>query len=111
MRFITWDGSQVQRSPVSGWVRTQWPSSLFVNPGFTIGIDGIDHDEAMSLLNRLYDHAGQEQFTCRFEWKPGSVAFWDNRAVWHYALNDYPGHRREMHRITLDGCELAAASI
>ena len=84
--------------------------ALFVNPGFTIGIDGIANDEAWSILQRLYDHAGQEQFVCRFEWKPGSVAFWDNRAVWHYALNDYPGHRREMHRITLDGCTLNAAA-
>lgn len=85
--------------------------ALFVNPGFTIGIDGMADDEATTMLQRLYEHAGQEQFTCRFEWKPGSVAFWDNRAVWHYALNDYPGHRREMHRITLDGCPLEGAAI
>ncbi len=79
---------------------------LFVNPGFTVGIDGIADEEAKLILLKLYEHAGQEQFTCRFEWKPGSVAFWDNRAVWHFAQNDYEGHRRVMHRITLDGCPL-----
>ena len=84
--------------------------ALFVNPGFTIGIDGMADDEAGPILQRLYEHAGQDQFTCRFVWKPGSLAFWDNRAVWHNALNDYPGHRREMHRITLDGCQLERAS-
>jgi len=83
---------------------------LFVNPGFTIGIEGIEDDEAKLLLLRLYEHAGQEQFTCRFVWEPGSIAFWDNRAVWHFAQNDYAGHRRVMHRITLDGCPLEAAN-
>ncbi len=44
-----------------------------------------------------------------FRWEPGSVAIWDNRATWHNAKNDYRGYRREMHRITLDGCSLDAA--
>lgn len=79
---------------------------LFVNPGFTIGIDGMDDEEAKLMLLALYEHAGQPQFTCRFTWEPGSVAFWDNRAVWHLAENDYAGHRRVMHRITVDGCSL-----
>lgn len=83
--------------------------ALFVNPGFTIGIEGMKNDEAQSTLQRLYDHAGRDEFVGRFVWEPGSVAFWDNRAVWHHALNDYPGQRREMHRITLDGCALSAA--
>jgi len=83
--------------------------ALFVNPAFTIGIEGLDADESQQILQRLYDHAGQTEFTCRFAWKPGSVAFWDNRAVWHNAMNDYAGHRRMMHRITLDGCALTAA--
>jgi len=80
--------------------------TLFVNPGFTVGIEGMGDDEAKEVLERLYEHAGRPEFACRFVWEPGSIAFWDNRAVWHLAMNDYPGYRREMHRITLDGCAL-----
>ena len=55
------------------------------------------------LLDYLYRHAVKPEFTCRFQWQKGSLAFWDNRATWHYAANDYQGEHRLMHRITLDG--------
>jgi taurine dioxygenase len=48
-------------------------------------------------------HAARPEFTCRFQWRAGSIAFWDNRSTWHYAVNDYAGQRRLMHRITLQG--------
>jgi len=82
--------------------------ALYVNPGFTVGFDGWTVEESRPLLEYLYQHASSEAFTFRFQWEPGSVAFWDNRATWHYALNDYPGQRRLMHRITLDGEALSA---
>lgn len=81
--------------------------ALYVNPTFTTGIDGLDHDEATMLLHALYDHATNDDFVERFTWAPGSIAFWDSRAVWHHALNDYPGQRRLMHRVTIEGCTLA----
>ena len=81
---------------------------LYVNAAFTIGIKDMPQEESTALLMQLYQHAQQDQFVTRFEWKPGSIAFWDNRATWHYALNDYQGERRVMHRITLEGCALAA---
>jgi len=81
---------------------------LYVNAAFTIGIKGWSREDSMKLLMKLYTHAAQDRFVTRFEWKPGSIAFWDNRATWHYALNDYQGERRVMHRITLEGCALAA---
>lgn len=61
------------------------------------------------LLDYLYDHAAQPQFTYRHRWRTGDVAFWDNRATWHCALDDCYGHRRIMHRITLEGEELRPA--
>lgn len=82
-------------------------AALYVNPGFTVRIDGWTEYESRPLLDYLFRVAARPEHTCRFQWHPGSVAFWDNRATWHYALNDYPGERRLMHRVTIDGCELA----
>lgn len=80
--------------------------ALYVNPGFTLHFEGWTVEESRPLLEYLYRHASRPEFTCRFQWQQGSVAFWDNRCTWHYALNDYPGQRRLMHRITVGGVAL-----
>src|SRR5882757_339525 len=77
--------------------------ALYVNPGFTLRFDGWTAEESRPLLSYLYQHASRPEFTCRLRWRNGSLAFWDNRSTWHYALNDYQGERRLMHRITIEG--------
>ena len=81
--------------------------ALYVNPGFTLHFDGWTATESKPLLDYLYTHAVQLEHTTRFQWAPGSIAFWDNRCTWHYALNDYHGTRREMHRITIEGSPIS----
>ena len=71
-------------------------------------IEGWTDDESRGLLDTLYRHASKPDFCTRFAWQDGSLAFWDNRATWHYAVNDYQGERRLMHRITIEGCALVA---
>ncbi len=82
--------------------------ALYVNRAFTLHIDGWTVEESQPLLQYLYGVGGRPEHTCRFRWERGSVAFWDNRATWHYALDDYPGETRRMHRVTIDGGELSA---
>jgi taurine dioxygenase len=76
---------------------------LFVNPIYTVGIEGMEPDEAHQLLARLYRHATRPDLTCRFRWSKGAVAIWDNRMTMHYALNDYDGQRRLLWRTTFAG--------
>lgn len=94
----------VVRHPLSG------KSVLYVNPGFTVKFAGWSVEDSEPLLSYLYQHASKPEFTCRFRWRKGSLAFWDNRATWHYALNDYHGSARLMHRITLEGDALESAA-
>lgn len=80
---------------------------LYVNPGFTLEIVDVDPEESRTLLQQLYDHIMQDRFHYRHKWREGDLAMWDNRATWHYALNDYHGHRRYLNRITIEGVALA----
>jgi taurine dioxygenase len=78
-------------------------NGLFVNPQFTQTILGLSKNESNAILDMLYRHCQQPELTCRFRWRPGSVAFWDNRATLHYALDDYGDAARLAHRVTLRG--------
>ncbi len=79
---------------------------LSVNPGHTVGLEGWGREESKAFLDALYEHVAKPQFTCEFDWQPGSVTLWDNRSTWHFANNDYQGQSRLMHRITLAGSPL-----
>jgi taurine dioxygenase len=87
----------VRRHPVTGRL------ALYVNNNFTTRILGITKQESDLLLPYLLQHVQRPDFQVRFRWAPGSVAFWDNRVTQHYAVPDYSGHRRIMHRVTLTG--------
>ena len=69
----------------------------------TAHIRGWTEKESLPLLQFLLEHQIRPEFTCRFRWKVGSLAFWDNRCAMHNPINDYHGFRRVMHRITLAG--------
>jgi taurine dioxygenase len=77
--------------------------ALYCSIAHTIRFKDMTVEESAPLLKFLHEHQTKPEFTCRFQWEPGSLAFWDNRAAMHNAVNDYHGYRRVMHRITLAG--------
>lgn len=87
----------VRTHPVSG------KQALFVNRIFTSSIVGLQKSESDALLEMLFQHAERPEFQCRFKWRPGSVAFWDNRCAQHLALWDYYPNRRRGQRVTIKG--------
>lgn len=77
--------------------------ALFVNTLHTERLENMSVAESAGLLHYLFEHSTRPEFTCRFRWEPGSIAFWDNRCCQHLALDDYPGQRRLMHRVQVRG--------
>ena len=77
--------------------------ALYVNTAHTLRFAGMTAEESAPILDYLFRHQVRPEFTCRFRWRPGSIAFWDNRCALHNPINDYHGHRRVMHRVTLAG--------
>jgi len=77
--------------------------ALYINVGHTLRFRDMSEEESAPILAYLFQHQVRPEFTCRFVWKPGSLAFWDNRCALHNPVNDYHGYRRVMHRVTLAG--------
>jgi taurine dioxygenase len=87
----------VRRHPESG------RKALFVNAIYTQRFADMTEAESRPLLDFLYQHCIRPEFTCRFRWAAGSLAVWDNRCTLHYAINDYDGQRRLLHRTAVAG--------
>ncbi len=100
------DASGVQTESIHPVIRTHPETgrkALYVNRGHTVCFEGATPEESEPILEYLFDHTIKPEFTCRFQWEIGSIAVWDNRCALHYPLNDYHGHRRVMHRVTMEG--------
>lgn len=102
-----YDKAKREHPPVTHPVVRTHPETgrrgLFVNDGFTTHIKGLKRAESDAILKFLNQHIQRPEFLVRWRWKPGSIAFWDNRITQHYAVNDYLPHRRVMHRATVLG--------
>ncbi len=77
--------------------------TLYVNPGFTVGIAGLDENESQALLDELFDHATKPEFQYRHKWQPGQIVACDNRATMHSATGGYEGQPRTLWRMIIGG--------
>jgi taurine dioxygenase len=87
----------VRTHPISG------KKAIFVNPQFTLRINGLKADESDALLRLLYEQSHVPEYQFRLRWKPGTIVLWDNPSTQHYAANDYYPNRRTMERVAVVG--------
>jgi len=97
LKVLTGEHPIVRTHPETG------RKALYTSDAHTASIRGWTEKESLPLLKFLWEHQTKPEFTCRFRWQPGSLAFWDNRCAMHNPINDYHGFRRVMHRVTLKG--------
>jgi taurine dioxygenase len=103
---ITMDQNHIVEGNFHPLVRTHpetGKKSLYVDHAYSLGIHGLDDEEAAAILGYLKRHVAREIFTCRLHWENRTFVIWDNRSVIHYAFNDYDGYRREMFRTIVEG--------
>jgi taurine dioxygenase len=97
LKLLTAEHPIVRTHPETG------RKALYTSDAHTSHFADWTEQESLSLLKFLWEHQVKPEFTCRFRWDVGSLAFWDNRCAMHNPINDYHGYRRVMHRITLAG--------
>lgn len=95
----------VRTHPVTG------RRSLWISESFTTHVVGVPPAESNGVLEMLFRHCTLPEFQCRFRWRAGSLAFWDNRTTMHYAVADYWPERRLMHRVTIETDEIGAPGV
>ena len=104
---VRWEAAVAKHPPVLHPVIRTHPETgqqgLFVNEGFTTRIVELSATESDAVLRQLFAHISKPEFTVRWRWKVGDLAFWDNRSTQHYACANYLPHRRVMHRATVLG--------
>lgn len=98
-----YDAAEGSVHPVVRLIPETGRRALYVNSEFTTRFEGWTRRESLPLLKYLFDFGARPEYVTRFRWAPGSIAIWDNRQTWHFAVNDYQGQRRVMHRILLAG--------
>jgi taurine dioxygenase len=87
----------VRTHPVTG------RKGIYVNPQFTLRIEGMEPAESRAILDVLFAQARVPEYQFRLRWAPGMIVFWDNRSTQHYAANDYYPARRRMERTAVVG--------
>jgi taurine dioxygenase len=105
MSMKTKDPGEVQTTSTHPLIRTHPETgrkALFIG-GHVHGFADMTEAESRPLIDFLMKHSTRPEFTCRFRWTNGALAFWDNRCTQHYAINDYPTETRTMHRVTICG--------
>jgi taurine dioxygenase len=98
-------GAEVQTTSSHPLIRTHPETgrrALFIG-GHVARFEAMTEAESKPLIDFLMAHSARPEFTCRFRWQSGSLAFWDNRCTQHFAINDYPAEHRVMHRVTICG--------
>ncbi|XOV88070.1 MAG: TauD/TfdA dioxygenase family protein [Pseudomonadota bacterium] len=87
----------IRTHPVTG------RKSIYCSRAHTHRIQDMTREESLPIIEYLQDHLTQEKYVTRFHWTPGTLAMWDNRCLFHYAINDYHGKKRHMHRVIVQG--------
>lgn len=101
--LVSKEAEKTERHPLVRTHPVTGRKALFVNPVYTVGIEGLAPAENFTILKFLYDHMVRNEFVLRHRWRKDMLVVWDNRSTMHFADGGYDGHLRVMHRTTLAG--------